>query len=186
MSRIGKKLIPIKEGIEVTINPDNVLIKGKNGTDTIKYDPKRIKVEVEDNNIKVTRFNEEKHTKQLHGTTRALINNAVNGVSEGYTKILEIIGIGYHADMKGKDVVLNVGYSHPITISPLDGVTIKILENKSKEINSIIEVSGQDKFKVGQVAALIREVRKPEPYQGKGIRYRGERILRKEGKRAGK
>ena len=186
MSRIGNKLIPIVEGVEVKINADNVEVKGKNGSDVVKFDPSRIKVEIEDNHVKVSRLNEEKHTKQLHGTTRALINNAMVGVHEGYTKVLEIIGIGYHADMKGNDVVLSVGYSHPITIKPLDGVTIKTIETKSKDINSIIEVSGQDKFKVGQTAALIREVRRPEPYKGKGIRYRGEHILRKEGKRAGK
>lgn len=186
MSRIGNKLIPIVEGLEVKINAYNVEIKGKNGTDVVKYDPSRIKIEVEDNNIKVSRLNEEKHTKQLHGTTRALLNNAVVGCHEGYKKTLEIIGIGYHADMKGNDVVLNVGYSHPITISPLPGVTIKVIETKSKDVNSVVEVSGQDKFKVGQTAALIREVRRPEPYKGKGIRYKGEHILRKEGKRAGK
>lgn len=186
MSRIGNKLIPIVNGVEIKVNADNVEVKGKNGSDVVKFDPSRIKVEVEDNNIKVSRLNEEKHTKQLHGTTRALLANAIHGCTEGYSKVLEIIGIGYHADMKGKDVVLTVGYSHPITISPLDGVTIKVLENKNKDINSVIEVSGQDKFKVGQTAALIREVRRPEPYLGKGIRYRGEHILRKEGKRAGK
>lgn len=186
MSRIGKKLIPIIEGVTVDIKEGFVDIKGKNGEDTIKFDPNLIKVEVEEGNIKVSRLNEEKHTKQLHGTIRALINNAVTGVSHGYTKVLEIIGIGYHADMAGKDVILTVGYSHPVKISPMEGVTIKILENKSKEINSVIEVSGSDKFKVGQVAAQIREIRKPEPYKGKGIRYRGEHILRKEGKRAGK
>ena len=186
MSRIGKKLIPIIDGVTVEIKENYVDVKGKNGEDKIYFDPSLITVEIEDKVIKVSRLNEEKHTKQLHGTTRALLNNAIVGCHTGYTKILEIIGIGYHADMKGNDVVLNVGYSHPITISPLPGVTIKVLENKSKDINSIVEVSGQDKFKVGQTAALIREVRRPEPYKGKGIRYRGEHILRKEGKRAGK
>ena len=186
MSRIGKKLIPIVEGVKVEVKEGLVDIKGTKGEDTIKFDPNLITVEVEDAHIKVSRLNEEKHTKQLHGTIRALINNAVVGVSQGYSKILEIIGIGYHADMAGKDVILTVGYSHPVKISPVEGVTIKVLENKSKDINSIVEVSGSDKFKVGQVAAQIREVRKPEPYKGKGIRYRGEYILRKEGKRAGK
>lgn len=186
MSRIGLKLIPIPEGLEVTINPSNVEVKGKNGVDTISFDPNCIKVEVEDGNIKVSRLNELKHTKQLHGTTRALINNAVIGVTEGYKKVLEIIGIGYRAEIKGKDLVLYVGYSHPFTITPLDGVTIKLVETKKKDVNACIEVSGQDKFKVGQVAALIREVRRPEPYKGKGIKYSDEVIHRKEGKRAGK
>ncbi len=186
MSRIGNKLIPIVDGLEVKINPDNVEVKGKLGSDVVKYDPNLLKIEVEDGNIKITRLNEEKFTKQIHGTTRALLNNAVVGCMEGYKKVLEIVGIGYHADMKGNDVVLSVGYSHPITISPLEGVTIKVIETKNKEVNSAIEVSGQDKFAVGQTAALIREVRRPEPYKGKGIRYQNERILRKEGKRAGK
>ena len=103
-----------------------------------------------------------------------------------FTKKLAIIGIGYRAEMKGKDIVLHVGYSHPITITPLEGVTVKVIESKSKDVNGFVEVSGSDKFKVGQTAALIRETRRPEPYLGKGIRYVGEHILRKEGKRAGK
>ena len=186
MSRIGNKLIPLVEGVTLTIENNYVDVKGKNGEDKISYDPKLLKIEVVDNHVKITRANDLKATKQIHGTTRALLNNAIVGCHEGYTKTLEIIGIGYHADMKGNDVVLTVGYSHPITISPLPGVTIKVVDTKSKDVNSVVEVSGQDKFKVGQTAALIREVRRPEPYKGKGIRYKGEHILRKEGKRAGK
>ncbi len=186
MSRIGNKLIPVVNGCEVTVEDGVVLIKGKNGEDKVSFNKELIGVEVKDGNVHVTRNNEQKHTKQLHGTTRALIQNAIIGCTEGYKKVLEIIGIGYHAEMKGKDVVLSLGYSHPITISPLDGVTIKVIETKNKEINGIIEVSGQDKFKVGQTAALIREQRRPEPYKGKGVKYQGEHILRKEGKRAGK
>lgn len=186
MSRIGNKLIPMIDGVDVKIENGVVLIKGKNGEDEVKFPTDRLNVEIKDGHIVVTRNNEEKHTKQLHGTIRALINNAVIGCHEGYTKVLEVVGIGYHAEMKGKDVVLSVGYSHTITISPLDGVTIKVIDTKAKDVNCSIEVSGQDKFKVGQTAALIRETRRPEPYGGKGIRYKGEHILRKEGKRAGK
>ena len=135
MSRIGNKLIPVVNGCEVTVEDGVVLIKGKNGEDKVSFNKELIGVEVKDGNVHVTRNNEQKHTKQLHGTTRALIQNAIIGCTEGYKKVLEIIGIGYHAEMKGKDVVLSLGYSHPITISPLDGVTIKVIETKNKEIN---------------------------------------------------
>lgn len=180
MSRIGNKLIPLVEGVTVNINSDSVEVKGKNGEDKVSYDPKLIKIEVVDNHIRLTRLNEEKHTKQLHGTTRALLNNAIVGCTEGFSKQLEIIGIGYKAELKGKNVVLYMGYANPVTIEPLEGVTITLKDPTH------ITVSGNDKFRVGQTAALIRNVRKPEPYLGKGIKYKGEFILRKEGKRAGK
>ena len=179
MSRIANKIISIPEGVTVTINPDNVVIKGKTEQDVVSYDPTIISLDLQENVLKVLRKNEEKHTKQLHGTTRALINNAIVGVSKGFTKELEIIGIGYNAQLKGKDLVLHVGYSHPIVITPLDGVTITLKDPTH------VTVTGSSKFKVGQVAALIRASRKPEPYQGKGIKYKEEVILRKEGKRAG-
>ena len=180
MSRIGKKLIPMVEGVTVAINDNCVDIKGKNGEDKIYFDPAIISVAIEDNHIKVTRHNEEKHTKQLHGTIRALINNAVIGCHEGFTKELEIVGIGYRAEMRGNNLVLHVGYSHENVITPLEGVKIAC-----KDANHI-SITGSDKFKVGQTAALIRNTRKPEPYGGKGIKYKDEHILRKEGKRAGK
>lgn len=186
MSRIGNKLIPLEEGVTVTVNGGVVTIKGAKGEDTVKFNPDLISVEIKDNNIHVTRANDEKATKQMHGTIRALINNAVHGCHKEFVKILDIIGIGYRAEIKGRDVVLNVGYSHPVTISPLEGVEVKVFDAKIKEVNCSIEVRGIDKFKVGQTAALIREVRPPEPYKGKGIKYRDEHILRKEGKRAGK
>lgn len=179
MSRIGNKLITIPEGLNVSINGDIVDIKGKTGEDKIKFDTRYVNVEIKDNIVKVTRHNDEKHTKQIHGTTRALIYDAMVGCHEGFTKELEIVGIGYHAEMKGNDLVLHVGYSHPNTITPLEGVKISL-----KDPNHIV-VSGTDKFKVGQISALIHDVRKPEPYQGKGIKYKGEVIIRKEGKRAG-
>ena len=180
MSRIGKKLIPLIEGVSVEIKDNTVDIKGKNGEDKIPFDPRLIKVEIEDGHIKVSRTNEEKQTKQLHGTIRALINNAIIGCHDGFKKELEIVGIGYRAEMRGQDLVLHVGYSHENVLKPIEGVTIKCIDANH------IEVSGSDKFKVGQMAALIRETRKPEPYGGKGIKYKGEHILRKEGKRAGK
>ncbi len=186
MSRIGNKLIHIPEGLNITIGEGFVDIKGKFGEDKIEFDPKLIACELKDGILKVTRANDEKNTKAMHGTIRALINNACIGCHEGFIKKLAIIGIGYRAEMKGKDIVLHVGYSHPITITPLDGVTVKVIESKSKDVNAYVEVSGSDKFKVGQTAALIRETRRPEPYLGKGIRYVDEVILRKEGKRAGK
>lgn len=186
MSRIGNKVIALPEGLQVKVENGVVDIKGKVGEDKIPFDASILSVEVEEKSIKVTRANDEKRTKALHGTLRALIHNAVVGCSEGFTKKLAIIGIGYRAEMQGKDIILNVGYSHPIKITPLEGVTVKVIESKNKATNCFVEVSGSDKFKVGQVAALIRETRRPEPYQGKGVRYVDEVVLRKEGKRAGK
>lgn len=180
MSRIGNKIIPITEGVTVTVSANNVEVKGKNGTLNVPFNPSLIKVEVEDGHVKVSRLNEEKHTKQLHGTIRALIHNAVVGSHDGFTKELEIVGIGYRAEMKGESVVLYVGHANSHQIDPLPGVKISC-----KDANHI-SVTGADKFAVGQTAALIRNVRRPEPYKGKGIKYKGEVILRKEGKRAGK
>ena len=180
MSRIGNKLIPLKEGVTVTVSDGNVLVKGKLGEHNIPFDKKLIGVVVEDGHVKVTRANEDKHTKQLHGTTRALINNAILGVTEGFHKDLEIVGIGYRAEMRGANLVLHVGYSHENVIEPLEGVKISCKDATH------IHVEGNDKVSVGETAALIRETRRPEPYLGNGIKYVGEFILRKEGKRAGK
>ena len=185
MSRIGNKTITIPTGIEVTVSDGNeVTVKGPKGTLTRQFSP-LITIKVEGSEVKCTRANEEKHTKQLHGTTRALINNAIIGCHEGFKKTLDIIGIGYRAEMRGKDVVLYVGHVEPTVVSPLPGVTITVVDSKNKDVTSTVEVSGSDKFKVGQTAALIHDAKRPEPYLGKGIRYRGEYILRKEGKRAG-
>ena len=186
MSRIGNKVIHLPEGLNVTLSEGLVDIKGKFGEDKVTFDPSILKVERDGNDLKVIRANDEKKTKAMHGTIRALLANACVGCHEGFTKKLAVIGIGYKAEMKGKDIVLNVGYSRPITISPLEGVEVKVVESKNKATACFIEVSGCDKFKVGQVAAQIRETRRPEPYQGKGIRYVDEVVLRKEGKRAGK
>ena len=179
MSRIGNKPIAIPTGVEVTINGSTITTKGPKGTLTKTFQP-IIGVEVKENLIYVTRPNEEKATKQLHGTTRAILATMVEGVSAGYKKTLSIVGIGYRASMQGKDLVLSVGYSHPVVIKPLEGSTINVVNPNE------VEVTGCDKQIVGQVAAEIRRVREPEPYLGKGISYKGEHIRRKEGKKAGK
>ena len=179
MSRIGNKAIAIPSGVEVTVNGSTVTTKGPKGTLTKTFQP-IIGVEVKDNFIYVTRPNEEKFTKQLHGTTRALLNGMVEGVSQGFTKVLEIKGIGYRAQLKGTDIVLNIGYSHPVTIGAVEGVKFEVPSQTE------IIVSGIDKQNVGQIAAVIRSVREPEPYGGKGIMYKGERVRRKVGKKAGK
>ena len=179
MSRIGNKPIAIPAGVEVTVNGSTVTTKGPKGTLTKTFQP-IINVEVKDNQILVTRPNEEKATKQLHGTTRALLNGMVEGVNTGFKKELEIKGIGYRAQLVGKNVVLNLGYSHQITVAAVDGIDFQVPSQTE------IIVSGIDKEKVGQMAAEIRSARKPEPYSGKGVMYKGERIRRKVGKKAGK
>lgn len=180
MSRIGNKTITIPAGVELTINPGNeVIVKGPKGTLTRTFST-LIEIKVEENVVTCLRANEEKHTKQLHGTTRALLNNMIEGVSNGYSKELNLVGIGYKAAVAGKVLTLNVGYSHPIVITVEDGVEVAC-PNANK-----ITVSGIDKQRVGEVAANIRSNRKPEPYKGKGIHYTGEIIRRKEGKTASK
>ena len=179
MSRIGRNPITIPNGVSVSVENNIVTVTGPKGTLTREF-ANVITVKVEDRTVTVTRANEEKHTKQLHGTTRALLNGMVEGVSKGFTKKLEIKGIGYRAQLKGNDIVLNIGYSHPVTITSVEGVKFEV--PSQTEIN----VSGIDKQKVGQMAAVIRSVREPEPYGGKGIMYKGERVRRKIGKKAGK
>ena len=179
MSRVGNKVINLPEGVNVNVNGSTVTVTGPKGTLTREF-ANVISVNVNDRVINVTRANDEKHTKQLHGTTRALLNGMVEGVSKGFTKQLEIKGIGYRAQLKGNDIVLNIGYSHPVTINAVEGVKFEV--PSQTEIN----VSGIDKQKVGQMAAVIRSVREPEPYGGKGIMYKGERVRRKVGKKAGK
>ena len=179
MSRVGNKVIKLPEGVNVNVNGSTVTVTGPKGTLTREFSD-RITVNVNEGVVTVTRSNDEKHTKQLHGTTRALLNGMVEGVSQGFTKQLEIKGIGYRAQLKGNDIVLNIGYSHPITVNPVEGVKFEV--PSATEINVI----GIDKQKVGQVAAVIRSVREPEPYGGKGIMYKGERVRRKVGKKAGK
>ena len=178
MSRIGNKTITIPAGCEVNVASGNeVTVKGPKGTLTRQFSS-LITISVEDGKVNCSRANEEKHTKQLHGTTRALINNMIIGVTQGFTKELEIIGIGYKAAMSGNKLVLNLGYSHDIQYEIEEGIKCEV-----PNPNSII-ISGVDKQRVGEVAAVIRSYRKPEPYKGKGIRYKGEFVRHKEGKTA--
>ena len=176
MSRIGRMPIPIEKGVEVNISPDNkVVVKGPLGQLERIFD-KRMKIKVEDGFIKVERVGESKEVVALHGLTRALINNMVIGVSRGFKKVLEVVGMGYKVELKGKNLQLNVGYSHPVIVKPKEGITFEVQPG-----NKII-VKGIDKQKVGEQAAEIRAIRKPEPYKGKGIRYEGEWIRKKAGK----
>ncbi len=180
MSRIGNKPIEIPAGVEVTIKEGNeVTVKGPKGELTQKFHPDLI-IEKEDNVIRVKRPNDSSFMRAIHGTTRALLANMVKGVTEGFTVELEIHGIGYKAAMKGKTLELQLGYSHPIIYEPPEGIQISV------EGNTNIKVSGIDKQLVGQVAAEIREFRKPDPYKGKGVRYKGEQLKLKPGKSVGK
>ncbi len=177
MSRIGLKVIELPEGVSVVEEAGLLKVKGPKGELSVKL-PEGISYKNEEGKVTLSRANEEKQTKQNHGTTRANLNNAVIGVSKGFTKNLEIVGIGYRAALRGKNLVLNIGYSHEVVIEPDEGVVITVPDPLK------IQVDGIDAQKVGQTAARIREVRRPEPYKGKGIHYVGEHILRKEGKRA--
>lgn len=180
MSRIGKLPVPLANSTEFSIDADNVVtIKGAKGSSSLQIHP-NISVAKEDEQIVVTRNSELKSDRALHGLTRALLNNMVVGVSEGYTKKLEVIGVGFRAAVTGDVLELNLGYSHPIFFIPPEGVTLEVDTKSSK--NPIVVVTGIDKELVGQVAAKIRSFRKPEPYKGKGIRYVGEQVRRKAGK----
>ncbi|WP_044641893.1 50S ribosomal protein L6 [Risungbinella massiliensis] len=175
MSRIGKKPVTIPAGVDVQVVDGRVTVKGPKGTLTRDFN-KDISIQVENNELTVTRPSDHRTHRALHGTTRSLVANMVEGVANGFTKTLEISGVGYRATKKGSNVVLNVGYSHPVEIQPLEGVELDVPSNTQ------IVVKGIDKQKVGEMAANIRSVREPEPYKGKGIRYSDEVIRRKEGK----
>lgn len=184
MSRIGNLPIPISDKVEFSINADNIAtFKGEKGTNTLRIHPD-ISIEKNEDELIISRKTDEKEQRALHGLFRSLINNAVVGVSEGYTKKLEIIGVGYRAAMSGDVLELNLGYSHPIFFVPPEGINMEVDTKSSK--NPILVISGVDKEMVGQVAAKIRSFRKPEPYKGKGIRYVGEYVRRKAGKSAAK
>lgn len=178
MSRIGRKPITVPSGVDVTLNNTAITVKGPKGSLTRELH-KDMKVVVEDNVINIERPSDNKLHRSLHGTTRSVVNNMVSGVTEGFSKNLELVGVGYRASLSGKKIVLNVGYSHPVEITPEDGIEFEVPSNTK------IIVKGIDKERVGAYAAKIRSVREPEPYKGKGIKYEGERIIRKEGK-AGK
>jgi large subunit ribosomal protein L6 len=175
MSRIGKMPIAIPQGVEVNINGQHVSVKGPKGELNLEIS-EPIKVAKEENEIIVTRPDEEQTSKALHGLSRTLIANNVQGVSQGFQKSLEIVGTGYRAVAKGSSIELALGLSHPVVVDPPNGVTLQV-EGQNKII-----VSGIDKQAVGEVAANIRKLRKPEPYKGKGIRYEGEYVRRKAGK----
>ncbi|MBN1301300.1 MAG: 50S ribosomal protein L6 [Melioribacteraceae bacterium] len=178
MSRVGKKPINIKD-VEVTHKNGEVTVKGKLGQLSIKTHPK-INISIEGEELVVTRNSDLKENRSLHGLTRALIQNMVLGVTEGYAKSLDIVGVGYRAELKGTNLLLNIGYSHPIYFEPPKDITLEV------PAPTQIKVSGIDKELVGLVAAKIRSFRKPEPYKGKGIKYSNEVIIKKAGKTAGK
>lgn len=184
MSRIGKQPVPLADNIEFSLGADNVVtIKGEKGSGSVRIHPD-IKVETKENEIIVTRPSDSKEHKSLHGLYRSLLNNMVEGVSKGYKKQLEIIGVGYRAAFSNGVLELNLGFSHPIYFVPPDGIEIEV-DTKTRK-NPILNISGINKELVGQVAAKIRSLRKPEPYKGKGIRYLDEKIRRKAGKSAAK
>ena len=174
MSRIGKKPVPVGKA-KVTIKDQQVSVEGPKGKLELKVHP-IIGVESKDGNLIVTRPNDEKPSKALHGLTRALLANMVTGVTDGYKKTLEIQGVGYKVEQKGKNLVLSVGYAHPVVVAIPGNVTVT-LEGQNK-----IHVAGADKQAVGEFAAMVRQKRKPEPYKGKGIRYEGEQVKIKPGK----
>lgn len=178
MSRIGKKPITIPAGVDVKLDGTLITVKGPKGTLSRDIHPNMI-VEIDGNVITVSRPNDDKENRSLHGLTRTLISNMVTGVNECYKKELEINGVGYRAELKGKDLLLKIGYSHDVIMSAPEGITIEV-----PGPNKVV-ISGPDKQKVGQFAANVREKRPPEPYKGKGIKYVDEFIRRKEGK-AGK
>ena len=178
MSRIGKLPVSVPAGVEVSINGNEVTVKGPKGELTRSFYSALTIEQAEDNSIVVTRPDDERESRAQHGLTRTLINNMVIGVSEGYSKTLELVGVGYRAAVKGDKLEMNLGFSHPVIVEKPEGITVECPDQAK------IVVSGIDKQQVGQVAADIRKWRKPEPYKGKGIRYQGEHIRRKEGKTA--
>lgn len=178
MSRVGNAIINIPNGVQVSVEGARVVTVGPKGTlETVLYP--EVKVAVEDGVVKVSRKKDDKTSRSLHGLTRSLINNTVIGVSEGWTKGLEMVGVGYRVQSSGDTLTLNVGYSHPVVVKAPEGINFSITDNTK------ILVSGIDKILVGQIAAKIRDVKPPEVYKGKGIRYSGEYVRRKAGK-AGK
>ena len=179
MSRIGKMPVSLPKGVQVDIHGNTVEVKGPKGEMSRTF-PAAIGVEMKDEQVVVTRPSDARAIRALHGTTRALIRNMVAGVSDGFSKILQIEGVGYRAEMKGRQLVMALGYSHPVEVDPPAGISFAV-DEKARTIT----ISGMDKELVGQVAADVRRWRPPEPYKGKGLRYLGEKVRRKAGK-AGK
>ena len=179
MSRIGNKAVAIAKGAEVKINGNEIIVKGPKGELKTPLMP-NINVEIDAGNVKVSRKNDEKQTRAWHGMTRALINNMIIGVTTGFSRTMEIVGVGWRAALQGKKLVLSLGYSHPVEFTPPAGIEI-VVENPIK-----FHVRGIDKELVGQTCALIKQFRPPEPYHGKGIRFENEYIIRKAGKTGAK
>ena len=177
MSRIGNRKIVVPAGVTVTNENNIVTVKGPKGELSLEL-VKGIEVSLEENTLTVTRPNDEKYTRSIHGTTRALIQNMIKGVTDGFEKVLEIQGVGYRAQLQGTTLVVHAGHSHPHNMVIPQGLTVKV------PTPTEIRISGIDKQLVGQFAAEVRILRKPEPYKGKGIRYQGEYVRRKEGKKA--
>ena len=176
MSRIGKLPIPVPSGVDVTIDGQQVVVKGPKGTLSHTVAEPIIVERAEDGTLAVKRPNDERQNRALHGLTRSLVNNLVVGVTAGYEKKLEIYGVGYRVLLKGSDLEFSLGFSHPVKVSPPEGITFAV------ETATKFSVQGIDKQRVGEVAANIRKLRKPDPYKGKGVRYAGEKIRRKVGK----
>ena len=178
MSRIGKEPIIIPQGVEVKLDKSLVNVKGPKGHLKVDLHPK-IEIKIEDGSVQLSRIDNSRTAREQWGLRRTLLNNAVTGVSQGFQKTLEVVGVGYKVDLQGSSIVLNVGYSHPVKIDLPKGIEGKVEKNK-------IVLSGIDKQAVGEFAAVIRRVRPPEPYKGKGIKYENEQIRRKAGKSGGK
>ncbi|MDV3127545.1 50S ribosomal protein L6 [Mycobacterium sp. 21AC1] len=176
MSRIGKHPVPVPSGVDVTIDGQNVSVKGPKGTLTLDVaEPIRV-ARGDDGAIVVSRPNDERESRSLHGLSRTLVANLVTGVTEGYVRKMEIFGVGYRVQLKGSNLEFALGYSHPVVIEAPEGITFAV------ETPTKFSVSGIDKQKVGQISAVIRRLRRPDPYKGKGVRYEGEQIRRKVGK----
>jgi len=183
MSRVGKLPIQIPKGVTVNITPPNqIAVKGPKGELKVTIDSE-LTLAQDDAKVTVARPDNHRRSRSQHGLARTLINNAMIGVTQGHSKSLEVIGVGYRAQMQGKNLLLNMGYSHPVTVEAMPGITFEVAADE-KTRSQRINVSGIDKVLVGQMAADIRKVRKPEPYKGKGIRYVGEVVKLKAGKRA--
>ncbi|MBI2031425.1 MAG: 50S ribosomal protein L6 [Candidatus Levybacteria bacterium] len=177
MSKIGKKPVSVKEGVSAQVQGHEVKITGPKGSLLFKI-PNGVSVDISENKIQISQKNKNKEeNKALYGLTRSMINNMVIGVSEGFEKRLELSGVGYRAQIVGADLTLHLGFSHPVKITPPEGIKLSVAENN-------IIISGMDKALVGDIASKIRSIRPPEPYKGKGIKYKGEKIRRKAGKAA--
>ncbi len=179
MSRVGKAPVVIQEGVQVTIEEGLVSVKGCSSTQTVQLRPE-VTAKVEDGKVLLSRTDDSKMSRSLHGLYRALVQNAMQGVTQGFSKSLELVGVGYRANVKGKTLELNLGYSHPIQFAIPEGIEIKV------EKQTLVHVNGASKALVGQVAAKIRSFREPEPFLGKGVKYKDEFIRRKAGKAASK